>query len=185
VRAVYAWYTADRLSIGAIARRLTERGVPTRKQGSRWERSTVWAMLRNPAYTGRACFGKMRLAPRQRVTKPLRLRGGFASRNSASHEQPREHWIEIPVPAIVSEETFALAEELLERNKRTAPRRTVEPTLLQGLVSCRRCGYALYRNPIDRAQNQLLPLPGSRPLPSSAGTTVQTTGRSARICWTT
>src|ERR687897_1452359 len=48
VRAVYTWYTADGLSIGAIARRLTEQGVPTRKHRSRWERSTVWAMLRNP-----------------------------------------------------------------------------------------------------------------------------------------
>ena len=78
VRAVYAWYTADGLSIGAITARLNQRGVPTRKQGSRWERSTVWAMLRNPAYTGRACFGKTHLAPRQRITRPLRLRGGFA-----------------------------------------------------------------------------------------------------------
>jgi len=143
VRAVYTWYTADGLSIGAIARRLTEQGVPTRKHRSRWERSTV--MLRNPAYKGLACFGKTQLAPRQRVTRPLRQRGGFASRNSASHEQPKTQWIEIPVPAIVSEETFAMAEELLERNKRTAPRRTVEPTLLQGMVSCRKCGYALYR----------------------------------------
>ena len=141
VRAVYTWYTG--LSIGAIARRLTEQGVPTRKHRSRWERSTV--MLRNPAYKGLACFGKTQLAPRQRVTRPLRQRGGFASRNSASHEQPKTQWIEIPVPAIVSEETFAMAEELLERNKRTAPRRTVEPTLLQGMVSCRKCGYALYR----------------------------------------
>jgi site-specific DNA recombinase len=145
VREVYAWYTVEGLSIGAIARRLNERGVPTRRQAARWERSTVWAMLRNPAYTGRACFGKTQAAPRQRVTRPLRLRGGFASRNSASHEQPREHWIAIPVPAIVSEETFAQAEELLERNKRTPPRRTVEPSLLQGMVWCRRCGYALYR----------------------------------------
>ncbi|MCD6033659.1 MAG: invertase, partial [Thermomicrobiales bacterium] len=145
VRAVYAWYTVDGLSIGAITRRLTEQGVPTRKQRPRWERSTVWAMLRNPAYKGLACFGKTQLAPRQRVTRPLRQRGGFASRNSASHEQPKTHWIEIPVPAIVSEETFAVAEELLERNKHTSPRRTVEPTLLQGMVSCRKCGYALYR----------------------------------------
>jgi site-specific DNA recombinase len=143
VRAVYTWYTADGLSIGAIARRLTEQGVPTRKHRSRWERSTV--MLRNPAYKGLACFGKTQLAPRQRVTRPLRQRGGFASRNSASHEQPKTQWIEIPVPAIVSEEIFEMAEELLERNKRTAPRRTVEPTLLQGMVSCRKCGYALYR----------------------------------------
>ena len=145
VRAVYAWYTVDGLSIGAITARLNQHGVPTRKQGSRWERSTVWAMLRNPAYTGRACFGKTHLAPRQRITRPLRLRGGFAARNSAHHEVPRERWIEIPVPAIVTEESFALAEELLERNKRTSPRRTVEPTLLQGMVSCRKCGYALYR----------------------------------------
>src|SRR5918994_7854387 len=143
VRAVHTWYTADGLSIGAIARRLTEQGVPTRKHRSRWERSTV--MLRNPAYKGLACFGKTQLAPRQRITRPLRLRGGFASRNSAQHEVPRERWIEIPVPAIVTEESFALAEELLERNKRTSPRRTVEPTLLQGMVSCRKCGYALYR----------------------------------------
>src|SRR3954462_3681515 len=145
VRAVYAWYTVDGLSIGAITARLNQRGVPTRKQGSRWERSTVWAMLRNPAYQGRACFGKTQLAPRQRITGPLRQRGGFASSNSASHEQPKAHWIEIPVPALVTEETFALAEDLLERNKRTSPRRTVEPTLLQGMVSCRKCGYALYR----------------------------------------
>jgi site-specific DNA recombinase len=145
VRAVYAWYTVDGLSIGAITARLNQRGVPTRKQGSRWERSTVWAMLRNPAYKGRACFGKTHLAPRQRITRPLRLRGGFASRNSAQHEVPRERWIEIPVPALVTEESFALAEERLERNKRTSPRRTVEPTLLQGMVSCRKCGYALYR----------------------------------------
>src|SRR4051812_16144447 len=143
VREAYAWYTAEGLSIGAITARLNERGVPTRKRGSRWERSTVWALLRNPAYKGRACFGKTQLAPRQRVT--LRQRGGFASRNSASHEQPKAHWIEIPVPALVTEETFALAEDLLERNKRTSPRRTVEPTLLQGMVSCRKCGYALYR----------------------------------------
>ena len=33
-------------------------GVATRKPGARWERSMVWAMLRNPAYRGTACFGK-------------------------------------------------------------------------------------------------------------------------------
>jgi hypothetical protein len=54
-------------------------------------------------------------------------------------------WIEIPVPALVSEETFALAQENLEQNKRHAPRRTIEPSVLQGLVHCRQCGYALYR----------------------------------------
>ncbi len=88
---------------------------------------------------------KTRIAPRQRVTRPLRMRGGIAARNSANHERPREDWIEIPVLAIVSEETFALARELLERNKTHAPRRTMVPSVVQGLVSCSKCGYALSR----------------------------------------
>ena len=57
----------------------------------------------------------------------------------------REEWIEIPVPAIVDEPTFARAQELLQENKVHAPRRTIEPSLVQGLVSCQQCGYALSR----------------------------------------
>ena len=145
VRDVYEHYTVTGWSIAAITRWLNEHGVPTRKAGTRWERSTVWAMLRNPAYRGTACFGKTRRAQRQRVTRPLRLRGGVASRDSASHERPREEWIEIPVPPVVDESTFARAQELLQENKVHARRRTIEPSLVQGLVSCQKCGYALSR----------------------------------------
>jgi site-specific DNA recombinase len=145
VQQVYDHYTMTGWSIGAITRWLNEQGVPTRKPGTRWERSMVWAMLRNPAYRGTACFGKTRVATRQRVTRPLRLRGGISTRNSANHERPREEWIEIPVPALLDEPTFARAQELLHENKVRARRRTITPSLVQGLVSCRRCGYALSR----------------------------------------
>ena len=81
------------------------------------------------------------------MTKPFRLSGRAAHGDkSSSHERPRDEWIEIPVPAIVSEETFALAAERLADNKRFAPRRTIEPSIVQGLVSCRKCGYALSRS---------------------------------------
>lgn len=145
VRKVFNLYTVEGLSIGAIGRKLNELGVPTRKQKSRWERSVVWAILRNPAYQGRACFGKTAVTARQRITRPLRLRGSMPNRNSANHERPRSEWIEIPVPALVSEETFALAQEKLIYNKLYGPRRTIEPSILQGLVHCRQCSYALYR----------------------------------------
>jgi site-specific DNA recombinase len=145
VRQVYAHYTGTGWSIGAITRWLNEQQVATRKPGARWERSMVWAMLRNPAYRGAACFGKTRVATRQRVTRPLRMRGGMATRDSANHERPREEWIEIPVPALIDEPTFARAQELLQENKVRAQRRTIAPSLVQGLVSCRRCGYALSR----------------------------------------
>ena len=145
VREVYAHYTDRGWSIAAITRWLNDEGVATRKAGARWERSTVWAMLRNPAYRGTACFGKTRVAARQRVTRPLRLRGGIANRNSANHERPREEWIEIPVPVLIDDETFARAQELLQENKVRARRRTREPSLVQGVVSCRKCGYARSR----------------------------------------
>src|SRR5215471_12769836 len=145
VRMVYEHYTARGLSIGAVTRLLNEQAVPTRKGVSRWERSTVWAMLRNPAYKGTACFNKTKLSKRTRITRSIRLRGGLASRDSASHERPRAEWIEIPVPAIITEETFALAAERLQANKDRAPRRTVTPSVVQGLMSCRKCGYGLYR----------------------------------------
>jgi site-specific DNA recombinase len=146
VRLVYEMYTQQGLSINAIARTLNERQIPTRTETTRWERSTIWGLLRNPAYDGRACYGKTELRPRQRITRPLRQRNGLASRNSASHERPRQDWIEIPVPALISHETFPLAQEHLEQNKRYSPRRTIEPSLLQGILVCERCGYGLYRS---------------------------------------
>src|SRR6195256_5051688 len=127
VQQVYESYTVTGWSIGAITRWLNEHGVATRKPGTRWERSMVWAMLRNPAYRGTACFGKTRVAPRQRVTRPLGARGGMTPRNSPSHERPRDEWIEIPVPALIEEPTFAPAQELLHENKVQARRRTIEP----------------------------------------------------------
>ena len=146
VRLVYDNYTVEGLSIGAIARLLREKGVPTRRRVTRWERSVIWAILRNPAYKGTACFNKTQSGPRQKVTKPFRLSGrAVHGEKSSSHERPRDEWIEIPVPPIVSEETFALAAERLADNKRFAPRRTIEPSIVQGLVSCRKCGYALSR----------------------------------------
>ena len=59
------------------------------------------------------------------MTRPLRQRGGAVSRDSGSHERPREEWVEIPVPAIVEESTFARAQELLHENKVHARRRTI------------------------------------------------------------
>ena len=76
VRMVFEAYTQQGLSINAMARMLNERQIPTRTATTRWERSTVWGMLRNPAYCGKACYGKTELRPRQRITRPLRQRKG-------------------------------------------------------------------------------------------------------------
>src|SRR5947209_6485127 len=136
VQRVYDMYTVDGLSIGEITRRLNAEGIPTRKRSARWERSTVWGVLRNSAYRGVACFGKTRISARTRVMRPQRRRGVITPSTTAGHERPRDEWIEIPVPALVSEERFARATELLQENKIQSRRRTITPSVLQGLVSC-------------------------------------------------
>ena len=155
VRMVFEIYTQQRLSINAIARLLNERQIATRTGKGRWERSTVWGMLRNPAYRGTACYGKTEQRPRQRVTRPLRQRKALPSRDVGGHERPRAEWIEVPVPALVSEEMFALAQEQLEKNKSHSPRRTIEPTLLQGMLVCEQCGYGLYRTSARTSKQKL------------------------------
>src|ERR1700751_1840433 len=143
VRRVYEMYTVEGLSIAEITRRLNREGIAPRK-ASRWERSVVWGILRNPAYRGVACFGKTRLCARTQM-RPQRRRGVTTPSNTAGHQRPREEWIEIPVPALVSEESYARAQELLYHNKIRSRRRTIAPSIVQGLVGCAKCGYAFSR----------------------------------------
>jgi site-specific DNA recombinase len=112
-------------------------------------------MLRNPAYQGSACFGKTEVCARQRITRPLRQKGGYSRRSSSSREKERSQWIEIAVPALVSKETFALAQERLAKNKELSLRNTREPTLLQGLLVCEQCGYGLYRTSTRTTRRQI------------------------------
>ncbi len=154
VRRVYEMYTVEGLSIGEIARRLNAESIPARKSG-RWERSVVWGVLRNPAYRGFACFGKTRASAGTRIMRPQRRRGVTTPSTTAGHERPREEWIEIPVPALVSEESFARAQELLRENKIRSRRRTVAPSVVQGLVSCAKCGYAFSRTSTQTSVRKL------------------------------
>src|SRR6266540_2387915 len=82
VRQVFAAYTEDSLSMYAIVRRLTERQVPTR-HGGRWDPATIRKMLRNPAYIGKAGFGKSAPSTRRRITRRVRLAGRLPVRDQA------------------------------------------------------------------------------------------------------
>jgi site-specific DNA recombinase len=147
VRDVFARYVQGDASIGAIARWLSERGVPTRTGKAVWDRSTVWGMLRNTAYRGHAAFGKTRTLERHgKPTRTTRARGERHGRRPAREDQSAEKWMLIAVPAIVSEEMFELAQARLAQNAHFAKRNTKKPTLLQGILVCRECGYGCYRS---------------------------------------
>ena len=147
VREIFERYTQSSESIAMIARALSEQGVLTRTGKTVWDRSTVWGMLRNPAYRGQAAFGKTQTSgQRAKPTRPTRARGERHGRRETRRDVAPEQWTSIPVPALVTTETFELAQARLQENKRFAPRNTKEPTLLQGILVCRDCGYACYRS---------------------------------------
>ena len=146
VREIFDRYVERRESIVEIGRGLSEHGVPTRTGRTHWGSSTIWAILRNPAYTGLAAYGRRRVtgepAKSMRVT---RQRGRHSGRSAYEHVEP-EDWLRIPVPALITEEQHALAQDLLARNSLFSRRNTRKPSLLQGILVCRECGHSYYRS---------------------------------------
>ncbi len=146
VAEMFRRYADDGASIADLARWLTGQGAPTRTGKHRWDRSVIWAMLRNPAYAGTAVFGKtMATSGTPGLNRVARLQGRATPRAVKTVDRPREEWLEIPVPAIVDEVTFARVAQRLADNKRFAARNTKVPSLLQGLAACSACGYGYYR----------------------------------------
>ena len=152
VQQIFQWVGLEQASIGQVCKRLKTQGIPSPRGKDYWDRSTVWGILKNPAYKGAAAFGKTQMGP----MRP-RLRGG---RNR--HEQPRngqscydlpaQQWISIPVPPIVDESLFdAVALQLEENQRRSRTGQRGARYLLQGVVVCKCCGYAYYGKQISRA----------------------------------
>ena len=146
VAELFRRYADDGASIADLARWLTSQNVPTRTGKHRWDRSVIWGMLRNPAYAGTAVFGKtMVVAESAGLNRVARLQGRAIPCASKTVDRPREEWTTIPVPAIVSTDTFDRVARRLEDNKRFAARNSKVPSLLQGLAACAGCGYGYYR----------------------------------------
>jgi site-specific DNA recombinase len=146
IQQIFQWVAEDRLPINEICRRLGREGIPTRTGKSLWDRSTVYRMLTNPAYKGRAAFGKRRagtLDPRR--LRPQRGQSGHPRRAVTFTKLPQDQWISISVPAIVSEELFgAVQEQLAENRRRSRASMRGARYLLRGLLVCQQCAYALH-----------------------------------------
>lgn len=146
VREIFRLYTVEGLGLRAIARWLSGHQVATRSKKALWCRATVYGILKNSAYQGLAYYAKTQARPPSgRPSRKARLNGGYAQCCSGRRRRPPQEWIPVPVPALVSPESFALAQERLQLNKRFSVRRTLVPSVLQGLLVCEHCGYALCR----------------------------------------
>lgn len=99
-------------------------------------------MLRNPAYTGHAVFGKTQVVHEPAtLNRRARLQNRATPRPIKAVDRPREEWIGIDVPTIITREVFDRAAVRLADNKRYAARTSKIPSLPQGLTACASCGY--------------------------------------------
>jgi site-specific DNA recombinase len=150
VSQIFAWVGRERMSIGEVRRRLTTAGIPTPRGKSWWDRTTIWGILRNPAYRGQAGFGKTRAGE---LRSRLRAgRGGSLQprRARSTYDRPADEWLLIPVPAITSDDLFAAVQMQLEENRcRARIGQRGARYLLQGLLKCGCCGYAFYGKPLS------------------------------------
>ena len=158
VREAFHLYCTKQLSIGEIAREFTRKKYKTRTGRTFWERSVIWGMLRNPAYSGNAAFRKTTRVRRNKKTKlaiesihPLR------SEKSSPRDRPKSDWIIIPVPALIDERTFKIAETKLKKNQKLSPRNNKRYNyLLSGLLRCKTCGYSIYGKPASQTKYKRL-----------------------------
>jgi Recombinase len=123
----------------AITRRLYEQGVPTPTGRAVWASSTLGGMLRNRAYMSTAeWFRHETVAP----PAPGKTHGRQALR-------PKEDWVRVPVPAIITEEVLEAAQRIKSDNSMFSPRRTTPGTwLLRGLVYCGACNVKAHAQPM-------------------------------------
>jgi site-specific DNA recombinase len=131
---MFAWYLERGATLGSIARRLIESGVPTPTgKSSSWSRSTIRGILKNPAYVGNAHGNCTHLVPAKKRKSPLTPVGSGLT----CKRRPEEEWISVSVPMIVPQETFGLVAEKLSRNQKSASRNNKSHRyLLRSLVGC-------------------------------------------------
>jgi hypothetical protein len=107
------------MGIKAIAAHLNASGIMHR--GKPWTTSAVERVLKLELYCGTAYYNTIN----SRTRRP----------------RPREEWIAIPVPPIVTREGWGLVQERLAARapNKVAPRLVNAPTLLTGLATCGCC----------------------------------------------
>jgi site-specific DNA recombinase len=133
VRQIYAWLVEERLTLRQILKRLNFGPWFPRCGHRPWSPSTVHHIVSDPVYTGTA------YANRYEYRAPQKPRNGGQRKAEkiCRRLKPREQWVAIAVPDIVSQEIWDLAQDQLARNAQLSFRNNIRHEyLLRCLLTC-------------------------------------------------
>jgi site-specific DNA recombinase len=140
VRQAYRWVLDEGLSARQVAIRLNSLGVRPRL-GRIWVCCSAYNLFKNTAYSGTAYYNKTQASEPKRHRRP----GAYLKHAKSGHTpRPKEQWIPVAVPAIVTPEEQSLVREQLSRNKLISTRNTRNDYLLRTLVVCGKCGWHMH-----------------------------------------
>ena len=146
VRKIFLYYTEKHLSICKICRELELEGILTPRGHKKWCTTTVRDILKNEAYIGTAYFGKSERS--EGIVGRIYRTPKGERRDTPIHakkDRPKEMWIPIKVPQIISESDFEIAQYKLTENIKKSSRNTKNASILQGLLVCGYCGGSYYK----------------------------------------
>lgn len=165
VRQIFERYIqAEPITITQLVDWLQEQGQSSPRRGTRWTYSTVQAILKRPAYTGRAYYNRT-FTCHEVVGRP-RQRGRGYVQTPVHRPRPREEWIELSVPRLVSQTIWEQAQERLAMNQKFATRnQKTHFYLLKGLLVCATCGRTLIGRTSNNQVAYFCPSPGKHRRP--------------------
>jgi site-specific DNA recombinase len=146
VREMYEWVDHFGLSAREVVLRLRKEGIPPRKSGSEWQRSSVLRILRGTIYRGTWYYYKHRLEYPRTVVPGSEAR----ARKTSSRLRPRADWVSVTLPdslKIISAEQWTRVQQQIDRNRSFSPRNSKHAYLLSGLVRCGGCQSPYVGNP--------------------------------------
>ncbi|MDB4896883.1 MAG: PinR [Firmicutes bacterium] len=148
VKQIFFWIAREGLGPQRLANRLNALNVPPPQRASQWGTSSLRHIIRNPAYKGRQVVHKYNtegthknphLPKEQRI--PVLMRAP-------------EDWLTIPIPQLIDEPTWALAQAAMgDLRHKHAGRPGKHFFLLQRIAACGICGASLYGARVNRALN--------------------------------
>jgi len=143
VRWIYEWYIQpEQPSIWEIVARLSQLGEQAPPRGQAWRFSTVESILKQADYTGQAYYNRTQ-TNYEAIGRPRRIGRGRKQR-PLRDPRPKEEWISVTVPAILTSTVFQQAQERLAMKKQMARRNNqLNFYLLRGLLVCSVCGRTL------------------------------------------
>lgn len=144
VRMIFNMFVNEKITMGMVARRLTEMGIPTRTGNKEWHRATIRDILTNDIYTGKIRWN------RRKVTKEFD--GEIMKKVKRRREKAEYILVDGKHEPIISQEMFDEAKRIIGKQPPINADYKVT-NALAGILICPKCGKKYYLNTYKSKKN--------------------------------